>query len=91
MKYLNDDGTIKNYIKKEYNRRQDMPDNIYGTNGAIYIVKPKVLYNRNSFLGDINYGYVMNKEKSIDIDSDYDLKIARLLLEDKNFKRDNNG
>lgn len=84
MKYLDEDGTIRNYTKKQYNRRQNMPDNIYGTNGAIYLVKPRILYNKNSFLGDKNYGYVMNKEKSIDIDSDYDLKIAKLLLKDRN-------
>lgn len=87
MKYLNEDGSIRNYTENKYNRRQDMPD-IYGTNGAIYIVKPEILYNRNSFIGDKNYGYVMNKEKSVDIDSNYDLKIARLLIKDNN-KRDN--
>jgi CMP-N,N'-diacetyllegionaminic acid synthase len=89
LKYLNEDGTIKEYTKKEYNRRQEMPDNIYGTNGAIYIVKTKILYTKNSFFGGKNYGYVMNKEKSIDIDSDYDLKIARLLLKDRDNKRNN--
>ncbi|MFW5795060.1 MAG: cytidylyltransferase domain-containing protein [Bacillota bacterium] len=88
MKYLNDDGTIENYTKEEFNRRQDMPE-IYGTNGAIYIVKPEILYNQNSFIGDKNYGYVMNKEKSVDIDSNYDLKIARLLIKDRDNKRDN--
>lgn len=88
MKYLNEDFSVKNYSPKKFNRRQDMPE-IYGTNGAIYIVKPSILYNKNSFMGENNYGYLMSKERSIDIDSDFDLKIADLLLKDKD-KRDNN-
>lgn len=56
---------------------------LYAPNGAIYIVKSSVLRNGGSWYGPGAYGYVMPAERSLDIDTPWDLHLARLVLEDR--------
>lgn len=57
-------------------RRQDLEAH-YRENGAIYIVNASKILNRDyNYYGDNCYGYVMPRERSIDIDSRMDFMIA---------------
>ena len=48
--------------------------------GAIYLVKTSVLMEENSLKGRRSLGYVMPKERSVNIDTTFDFKLAEWLM-----------
>lgn len=66
---------------KRVGRRQDMPD-YYRVNGAIYMMKPCILEQITELYGSRSYAYVMPAERSVDIDTMIDFKIAEILMEE---------
>lgn len=62
-------------------RRQELPD-VYRPNGAIYITTIKNLYKNNGFYCDRIVPYIMPSERSIDIDEEFDFKLAELLIQE---------
>lgn len=68
--------------EKEGTRRQEYPD-YYKRNGAIFMTRRDILMN-GSLFGDQIQAFEMPKERSIDIDSRFDLLVADLLLRQKN-------
>ena len=82
---LPENGNMKDFLRL-YNlnkRRQDLPV-FYRLNGAIYLADTGYLYEYNGFLGPDTFAYEMPKERSVDIDSAIDFKLAEFLLEEKN-------
>ena len=78
---LQEDGAMQSFIKDDVidKRSQDLND-YYRLNGAIYICKrDNFLKEETFFLKENIYAYIMDKESSIDIDEDIDLKIANAL------------
>lgn len=69
----------ENYLN---NRRQDFPE-IFRPNGAIYILKPETLKKYKTFYPNKTIPYVMPAEKSVDIDSMQDWKLAEYFLKTK--------
>lgn len=63
-------------------RRQDLPT-YYSPNGAIYITTPKSLKKYKTFIPKKTIPYIMPKERSIDLDTPFDLKLAEFLLKNK--------
>ena len=62
-------------------RRQDLPS-AYELNGAVYVFRPDLLdRDGTGLLAGRMAGVVMPKERSIDIDDEFDLTVAQLLLE----------
>lgn len=59
-------------------RRQDLPK-YYRLNGAIYLVNRKEL-NQAKMLRHKCYAYIMPAERSIDIDTEFDFKIAECYM-----------
>ena len=82
---LPEDGNMGNFIRLEIlnKRRQDLPV-FYQLNGAIYLADTDYLHECNGFLGPYTFAYKMPKNRSVDIDSDLDFKLAKLLLEEEN-------
>ncbi len=63
-----------------YMRRQELEKH-YRENGAVYLVDAKKIMNTDyNFYADRCMGYVMPREKSIDIDTKIDLLIAEMEL-----------
>ncbi|MBN2735018.1 MAG: acylneuraminate cytidylyltransferase family protein [Methanomicrobiaceae archaeon] len=60
-------------------RRQDLPKT-YLPNGAIYIASIMTLKSTRSFYSPKTKPYFMSAEKSIDIDSEFDLMFAEALM-----------
>lgn len=80
---LPEDCSLDDMAKNPYNytRRQDLAP-FYRENGAIYLVDAVKLMNKDyDFYGDRCVGYVMTKEKSVDIDSKLDLIIAKAYMD----------
>ena len=81
MKYINK----KRYLydtefssKKEGQNRQELKD-VYIPNGAIYLFKKENLI-KNTIKGQKSLAMIMPRELSVNIDENYDLKIAKFFL-----------
>ncbi len=75
------DKCMKDFLKPEVRNknRQQLPV-FYRLNGAIYLAYSSYLKGHRDFIGDRTYAYIMSKERSVDIDSELDFKLAELLL-----------
>ncbi|OGT34479.1 MAG: flagellar modification protein B [Gammaproteobacteria bacterium RIFCSPHIGHO2_02_FULL_39_13] len=63
-------------------RRQDTPA-CYDMNASIYIWRRDTLFQNQSVLTNKTMTYFMPEERSIDIDTEFDLKIVRFLAESR--------
>ncbi len=68
-------------VEKEGTRRQEAQPPAYIRNGAIYLTRRDVLIERNSIWGRFIRPYVMPPERSVNVDSEMDLKLAELMLQ----------
>jgi len=76
---LPDDHSLKGFIKPEHLRnRQEVPVT-YRLNGAIYVAKWDVFYEKRNWYEQNTYAYIMPVERSVDID----FKLAELLLREQ--------
>ena len=78
---MEDNGAMSRFLppSEAAQRRQTLPK-LFAANGAVYV------YSRDAVFADENlpqriHGYVMPAERSIDIDSAWDLTVARLIFE----------
>ena len=80
-KTLTQNGTLMDYIPgaSDYSRRQDFPA-VYSLNGALYINSISSLRKDRKFIIPDTYRFIMPEERSLDIDSPFDLFIADLIL-----------
>lgn len=78
---LPEDWSMGEFIKKEIisSPRQQL-DIYYRINGALYIVDTDMIETGEDIYSDNCYGYVMPKERSIDIDDNLDFVIAESIL-----------
>lgn len=59
-------------------RRQDLPP-VYHRNGAIYAFRRSLL-EQNTLLGNLILPYIMEENRSLNIDNEYDLVLADFIL-----------
>jgi CMP-N-acetylneuraminic acid synthetase len=84
-----DDGTLSplvdggRYLKM---RRQEMPAS-YHPNGAIYIYERQIILNAKDLCDDKTIGYRMPPERSVNLDTAFDFRLAELLLADREMSR----
>lgn len=79
---LGSDGSMKDFIKSENNKRTQDLERFYRVNGAIYIYTRCYVGFLNNIYSDGSYAYAMNRSCSIDIDSEYDFELAKFLIPD---------
>lgn len=60
-------------------RRQDLPP-AYVVNGAVYVAKTSWLRKTMSFVTEETLAYEMPEERSIDIDTELDFKLAEIIV-----------
>ncbi|SHE63383.1 CMP-N,N'-diacetyllegionaminic acid synthase [Caldanaerobius fijiensis DSM 17918] len=85
MNTLREDLCMKDFIRKEVlNKNRQELETYYRLNGAIYLAKWNYIKQYKSFYGDKTYAYIMSREKSVDIDSEFDLQFAEFLMKNKN-------
>lgn len=70
--------------EKEGTRRQDYQPAAYMRNGSIYLTRRDVIMNDGSIWGKEICPYVMPEERSLNIDSEQDLKLVDLALTERN-------
>lgn len=83
MKRLTEDGRLTNFLSgdREY-LSQELPP-LYIPNGAIYLARRTILLKQQMFYTDRTYAYIMPSERSLDIDTPWDLYMADLILKDR--------
>jgi CMP-N-acetylneuraminic acid synthetase len=88
-KRIAEDGTLANFLplERDYVRRQELPP-AYALNGAIYLVRRDVLLEQRTYYTPRTYAYVMPAERSLDVDSVWDLTLARCVLEERHHHAD---
>ncbi|HZW03244.1 MAG TPA: acylneuraminate cytidylyltransferase family protein [Anaerolineaceae bacterium] len=83
MKRIEDDRLVPYCIaEKEGTRRQDYQPPAYMRNGAIYLSRRAVLMG-GSIWGQAICPYVMPEERSVNVDSELDLKLVELMLAER--------
>jgi CMP-N-acetylneuraminic acid synthetase len=84
LKRLSPDGRMEDYIEQDrpVSRRQDLPA-VYALNGAIYLVRRKILIEQKTFFPDNTHALIMPRERSLDVDTPWDLYVADLILRDR--------
>ncbi len=82
-KRVEPDGRLSDFLSldREYPRRQDLPP-AYVLNGAIYLARAQMLLQERTYYARDTYAYVMPRERSLDIDTAWDLHLAELLLKE---------
>ena len=64
----------------EYRRRQALPP-VYAPNGAVYVVRTDVLRKEKTLYPSGTVGMRMPQERSLDVDTTLDLRVAEVLIE----------
>lgn len=79
------DGSMASFMRPELHttNRQALPVH-YRLNGAIYLADVDFLRETGTFLAQGCYAYTMPRERSVDIDSLLDFRLAELLLGERN-------
>ena len=65
--------------EKNAARRQELPPT-YVLNGAVYVARSDWILEHDGFTGEGTLGYVMPRERSIEIDLELDVVIVEVLL-----------
>jgi CMP-N-acetylneuraminic acid synthetase len=75
-----EDGTLRPYMPEYFGRKAQELPSAYRPNGAIHVVDVQAFKRARSYLADPLVGYVMPRERSIDIDTLEDLRMAEAQL-----------
>lgn len=79
--HIKDDlGIPMNADHNKGKRRQDLPE-LFVRNGAIFITNTGYLLKSGLVISDKPVVYVMPKERSVNIDTEYDMKLVEWLLQ----------
>jgi len=73
---------LENCDVSKYYRRQLLPD-AYITNGAADVLKSDIIMNNNNLYGEDIRGIIIPAERSVDIDTEFDLKLVEVLLKER--------
>jgi len=72
-------GRLKPFVRLGSDQPRQNLGKAFSLNGAIYYAKRRWLFKNKTFLSARTLGFVMPKERSVDIDDWYDWKIADML------------
>ncbi|MBT8265165.1 MAG: acylneuraminate cytidylyltransferase family protein [Flavobacteriaceae bacterium] len=77
-----EDGWLTKSKTGSFTRRQDAPK-VWEYNGAVYVINPKSLREKNHFKFRKVKKYVMDELSSIDLDEELDWRISEFLLKEQ--------
>lgn len=78
--HLPDNRELVGFINSESMRRRQDTGKFYRLNGAIYIVNIGKFKTDRSFYQKGSFAYIMPQDRSVDIDTDLDFKLAEFML-----------
>lgn len=76
-----EDGTLRPLIDTDFavRQRQDVP-RVLAPNGAVYVAQVDYFLLHGVFKSPAMRGYIMPRERSLDIDEEFDIKLCEWLL-----------
>lgn len=80
---LDEKLSMDNFLNEEVKKRRQELSKFYELNGAIYIADIDYLKENKDFYVKNSYAYIMSKKNSIDIDDEFDFKLAEILMENQ--------
>ena len=83
VKHIENDQLVDFYPEVPESRRQDLTPAAYVRNGSVYAMTYNQIINNKVRLGKDTRPYIMPEERSINIDEPIDLKLAELLIFEK--------
>jgi CMP-N,N'-diacetyllegionaminic acid synthase len=84
---LNEKGLMRNYLDSEVvlKNRQEYKK-VFAPNGSIYVLNPNLLIEKKTYYFSKTFPYIMDREKSVDIDTLFDFQIAEFIMKKNNQK-----
>ncbi len=76
---LPEDLSLNGFINKSGDRQRQAFGKFYRVNGAIYFVKIAEFYKDSYIYREGSFAYIMDRKHSIDIDTEYDFKLAEII------------
>ena len=76
--------------EKKTFRQQDVPE-AYRLNGTVYVTHRDVIMKQNTVMGNDTRAYIMPLERSIDIDTETDFKLAEVLMRQMEYRQTDQG
>lgn len=77
---LPEDECLENFIRQTEDMQRQKEEKYYRINGAIYIVSSEIIKNNLNIYQKGSFAYVMERENSIDIDTELDFLYAETIL-----------
>jgi CMP-N,N'-diacetyllegionaminic acid synthase len=84
LKTMGKSGHLQPFMVPDqpYVRRQDLPP-LFALNGALWLIRSEILLAREEWYTDHTLGYIMPPERSLDVDTPFDLRLCELILADR--------
>lgn len=82
MNTLDKSMSMDNFLSESVKTRRQETPTYYRLNGAIYISKVDYFLRYKNLYKENSYAYVMDKGTSIDVDDEFDFKLAEYLLKE---------
>lgn len=76
---LPEDFSLDGFLSRAHTQQRQKQEKGYRVNGAIYIVSVPEFYKDRFFYRKGGFAYIMDRERSIDIDTENDFKYAEFL------------
>lgn len=83
---LPSNGSMASFLREEAKQTRQTLQKWYRINGAIYIVNVSFLIENQNIYREGCYAYTMEKQKSIDIDDQFDFDLAEYFLKKKTLR-----
>ena len=77
---LPENNSLSGFLRVNSNKQRQKLETFYRINGAIYMADVKAFFENTNLYREDCYAYKMPAERSIDIDTELDFKIAELLV-----------
>lgn len=81
--YVREGGRMITLMKERSMLRRQEFEPVYVRNGAVYITRRDLIMEGGRIVGDKPLGYIMPRERSVNIDEPFDLELALFLLNRK--------
>ena len=79
---LPSDNSLDGFARRENDVRRQERRTYYRVNGAIYMVNIKEFEKDDFLYREGSYAYVMDRRSSVDIDDEFDFKMAEFIMKD---------
>ena len=83
--HLPADREFVGFLDQENMKQRQAGGTFYRLNGAIYIVDTKKFINEKYLYQKGSYAYIMPQDRSVDIDTEIDFRLAELIMSIRNY------